>query len=140
MVFFPTINIWYYYLLAKRMDEEIRRALEELVRGQQEFTQANALSIDSLDKSNSSRKKLTEGQQKALAATKSFTSSVKDVFKQFDQNAGKMQGLNSVVGIAASGLTKMGFAGQMAAVALESIAGLTFEEVDKTLKEFQKII
>ena len=49
------------------MDEEIRRALEELVRGQQEFTQANALSIDSLDKSNSSRKKLTEGQQKALA-------------------------------------------------------------------------
>ena len=121
------------------MDEEIRRALEELVRGQQEFTQANALSIDSLDKSNSSRKKLTEGQQKALAATKSFTSSVKDVFKQFDQNAGKMQGLNSVVGIAASGLTKMGFAGQMAAVALEAIAGLTFEEVDKTLKDFQKI-
>jgi len=121
------------------MDDEIREAMEAYIQGQSDFQNANALSIESLEKSKKGYDGLTDKQRDAVRATQAFTAGLKRTLSDFRTNAGRVSAFGGVVDGVGVGLRKMGFAGHMAAEALEAIAGLTFDEVDRTIENFNKM-
>lgn len=121
------------------MDDEIREAMEAYIQGQSDFQNANALSIESLEKSKKGYDGLTDKQRDAVRSTQAFTAGLKRTLSDFRTNAGRVSAFGGVVDGVGVGLRKMGFAGHMAAEALEAIAGLTFEEVDRTMENFDKM-
>jgi len=119
--------------------DELERQRELLLQTMDEFNRAGLNSARTMDELDKATSKSAKSLDKFEEFTNTYGRKITQLGTDFDKNKGKMSAFSGITDLAGDALGELGFAGRMAGKALSAIAGITFEEVDRTMENFQKI-
>ena len=119
--------------------DELERQRELFERAMDDMSRNVIATADTFDDLNKSVNKYSKGLDKLDEFTNTYGRQIKNLGRDFDQNKGKMSAFSGITDLAGDALGELGVAGRLAGKALSAIAGITFEEVDRTIENFQRI-
>ena len=119
--------------------DELERQRELFERAMEDASRNVIMSAENFDDLNKSTSKYTKSLNALDKFTNTYGRQIKQIGRDFDQNKGKMSAFSGITDLAGDALGELGVAGRLAGKALSAIAGMTFEEVDRTMENFQKM-
>ena len=119
--------------------DELERQREIFERAMEDASRNVIMSGENFEDLNKSTSKYTKSLDALDKFTNTYGRQIKQIGRDFDQNKGKMSAFSGITDLAGDALGELGVAGRLAGKALSAIAGMTFEEVDRTMENFQKM-